>query len=285
MVYASAVDKYNEPSPAQPAKPLKRKPLGGYDLLMKKNENLATVSFPRDPERRVINRSEDFALLSFDHGVLYNNVFAKGNIQNVFQQIFLDGNQFGWEWDWPENTGPSVKTYPEVILGRSPWSKAQYGRQLPSALKKARYVLDFDFTCDAQGSWCDSFDFWITNNSDPKVKEITCNLCIWEKRHQIEGAYQGSHETVKIGGRTYNAVIETPADQPAKAWNTLFVIDTEPRSQGSLELHPFMEILIERDLAKPDHFLATAELGNEVAYGRGMTIVKEFSLRQGGIGK
>jgi hypothetical protein len=92
----------------------------------------------------MVKRPEDFALLSFDHGVLYNNVFAKDAIQNAFQQVFLDGNQFGWEWDWPENTGPSVKTYPEVILGRSPWNKAEYGSQFPCLLEKVHYSLDGD---------------------------------------------------------------------------------------------------------------------------------------------
>ena len=244
-----------------------------------KQKNLTTASFPIGPERRMVKRSEDFALLSFDKGILYNNVFAKGDIQNAFQQVFLDGNQFGWEWDWPENTGPAVKAYPEVILGRSPWSKAEYGSQLPCALEKVGYVLDFEFTSEAEGSWCDSFDFWITNKPDPEAKDITCNLCIWARRHQMEGAYRGNHETVKIGGRTYAAIIETPADQPAKTWNTLFVIDNESRSQGSLELRPYIEILAERGFAKPDHFLATAELGNEVAYGKGRMIVRKFALR------
>jgi hypothetical protein len=244
-----------------------------------KQKNLTTASSPKGSEHRMVKRSEDFALLPFDNGVLYNNVFLKGNIQNAFQQVFLDGNQFGWEWDWPENTGPLSKTYPEVILGRSPWSKAEYGSQLPCALEKVRCILDFEFTTEAEGSWCESFDFWITNKPEPEVKDITCNLCIWERAHQIQGAYCGSHETVKIGRRTYDAIIETPADQPSKTWNTLFVIDTEPRSQGSFELQPFMEMLTERGLAKPDHFLATAELGNEVAYGKGRTIVQKFNLR------
>ena len=242
-------------------------------------KNLSTAAPHMGPKRRMVKRSEDFALLSFDNGVLYNNVFAKGDIQNAFQQVFLDGEQFGWEWDWPENTGPSVKAYPEVILGRSPWSKAEYGSQLPCALEKVRFILDFDFTTEAEGSWCGSFDFWITNKPDPEVKDITCNLCIWIRPHNIEGDYRGSHETVKIGDRTYQAIVETPADQPAKTWNTLFVIDSEPRSRGSLELRPFMELLTERGLAKPDHFLATAELGNEVAYGKGRTIVQKLGLR------
>jgi hypothetical protein len=150
-----------------------------------KQKNLTTASSPTGPDRGIVKRAEDFALLSFDHGVLYNNVFAKGDIQNALQHVFLDGNQFGWEWDWPENTGPSVKTYPEVIWGRSPWSKAEYGSQLPCTLEKVRYVLDFDFTTEAEGSYCESFDFWITNKPEPEVKDIICNLCIWTRIHQL----------------------------------------------------------------------------------------------------
>jgi hypothetical protein len=242
-------------------------------------ENLTATSLIKGSEGRMVKRSEDFALLSFENGVLYNNVFGKGNIQNAFQQVFVDGNRFGWEWDWSENTGPSVKTYPEVIWGRSPWSKAEYGSHLPCVLKKIEYFLDFDFSTEAEGSWCDSFDFWITNRPDPEVKDITCNLCIWTRVHQIEPAYRGSHETIKIAGRTYEAIIETPTDQPSKAWNTLFLMDTESRSQGSLELQPLVEMLIGRGLAKPVNFLATAELGNEVAYGKGKMIVQKFGLR------
>ena len=245
--------------------------------MIRKDHTPASFSIGSEP--RLDKRSEDFALLPFDHGVLYNNVFAKGTIQNAFQQVFLVGNQFGWEWDWPENTGPSVKTYPEVILGRSPWSKAEYGSQLPCALEKVRYILDFDFITEAQGSWSESFDFWITNKPAPDVKDIVCNLCLWTRAHQLQGDYRGSHETVKIGGRTYQAILETLADQPIKTWKTLFIIGTESRSQGSLVLQPFMEILIERGLAKADHFLATAEVGNEVAYGKGRTIVQKFGLR------
>ncbi len=243
-----------------------------------KQTTLAAASSPTGPQPRRVTQYKDFALLSFDHGVLYNNVFAKGDIQNAFQQVFLDGDRFGWEWDWPENTGPSVKTYPEVILGRSPWSKAEYGSQLPCPLEKVRYVLDFDFATEARGSWSDSFDFWITGKTNPETKDITCNLCLWTRQHQLAPAYLGRHEIVKIGGRTYQAIMETSAEQPAKTWPTLFVMDTEPRSQGTLELQPFMEMLTGRGLAKPDHFLATAELGNEVAYGKGRTIVQEFTL-------
>jgi hypothetical protein len=84
---------------------------------------------------------------------------------------------------------------------------------------------------------------------------------------------------LKIGGRTYEAIFETPAEAPEKPWKTLCLVDTEPRSKGSLELRPLMDALIAQGLAKPTDFLATAELGSEVAYGKGRTTLRTFKLR------
>ena len=85
--------------------------------------------------------------------------------------------------------------------------------------------------------------------------------------------------TVKIGGRTYEAIFKTPLDNPEKPWKTLCLIDTEPRTKGSLELGPLMKALIANRLAKPTDYLATAELGTEVAYGKGSTTLRTFKLR------
>jgi len=40
-----------------------------------------------------------------------------------------------------------------------------------------------------------------------------------------------------------------------------------------------MEALIANGLAQPSDFLATAEFGTEVAYGKGRTTLRSFSLR------
>jgi hypothetical protein len=91
--------------------------------------------------------------------------------------------------------------------------------------------------------------------------------------------YKGRHETLKVGGRTYVAIFETLKENPDKSWKTLCLTDTEPRSKGSLALGPLMDVLIAHGLAKPTDFLAIAELGTEVAYGRGHTTLRIFKLR------
>jgi hypothetical protein len=56
-------------------------------------------------------------------------------------------------------------------------------------------------------------------------------------------------------------------------------VDAELRSKGSLELGPLVDAMIDNGLAQPTDFLATAELGSEVAYGKGRTTLRVFSLR------
>jgi hypothetical protein len=231
------------------------------------------VASPRE------TRDQDFALLSLGEAVLSNNVCFKGNIVDARQSIFREGDAGGWTWDWPENAGPGVKTYPEIILGRSPWQPVRAGNRLPCLLRQARLTLDFDFRSEGSGIWCESFDFWIASQADLTSKDITCNLAVWTAKHGLDPSYKGRREVLKIGGRTYEAIFETPLDQPGKTWSTLCLVDAQPRSSGSLELRPLMDLLIARGLARPTHFLATAELGSEIVFGKGRTTIRRFALR------
>jgi hypothetical protein len=225
-------------------------------------------------------QSIDGGVLPIPGGVLYNNTFGKGEIANYRQVVFRDEEAAGWEWEWPEIGGLAIKSYPEVIAGRSPWSEAAAGHLLPRPLAEAHLTLDFDFTTVANGRWCESFDFWITKSDRPNEADIVANLCVWTAKHGIDPVYRGVHETLTLDGRAYHAILETPSDNPAKPWKTLCLIDAEPRNSGSLGLEPLVDTVIEHGLAQPTDFLATAELGSEIAYGRGRTTLRTFSLRQ-----
>ena len=238
----------------------------------------APVSMAVESPREV--RTEDFAMLSFEEGMLFNNVCFKGDIREARQEIFRQGAAAGWSWDWPESAGPSVKTYPEIIIGRSPWSAAKAGDMLPRPLSKARLALDFDFTAEGTGSWCTSFDFWITSKPEPASKDIVFNVVVWTQIQALANTYKGKREQVKIGGRSYQAIFETPADAPQKSWSTLCLVEDELRSSGSLDLGAIVDFILVRGYVQANHFLATAELGSEVAYGQGSLTLRKFALRR-----
>ena len=233
-------------------------------------------------------RTEDSALLPIRGAVLYNNVFGKGAIANYRQSVFHGKDETGWNWDWPDNGASAVKSYPEVLVGRSPWSNAGgvagaarlgAGDLLPRRLTESRQTIDFDFSTVASGAWDVSFDFWITSTDRPTSKDIVSDLTIWTVNHGVKNPYKGRHMQLMIGGRTYEAIIETPKEAPDKPWKTLCLVDAAPRSKGSLELGPLMNALIVHGLSKPNDFLATAELGSEVVYGKGRTTLRTFKLR------
>lgn len=237
----------------------------------------APVSAPMESPREI--RTEDMAMLSSKHGMLFNNVCFKGDIRGAKQQIFREKEVCGWTWDWPEGTGPGVKTYPEIIQGRSPWGAAKDGDLLPCPLSKARMKLDFDFQTEGTGSWCTSFDFWITSKPEPTSKDIVFNFTVWTQIHALANTYKGKHEQVKIGGRGYQAIFETPVEAPWKIWSTLCLVEDDLRNSGSLDVGAIVDFLLARGLVKPDQFLATAELGSEVVCGKGSLTLRTFALK------
>jgi hypothetical protein len=119
-------------------------------------------------------RTEDSVLLPILGAVLDNNVYGKGNITNYKQSIFRGKDDAGWEWDWPESGGPELKSYPEVLIGRSLWNdvggiagaaELHVGDQLPRRLAEARQchqrtlarefrLLDHQLRSSNQGRHC-----------------------------------------------------------------------------------------------------------------------------------
>ena len=141
-------------------------------------------------------------------------------------------------------------------------------------------AIDFDFSTLASGRRIENLDFRVTRSDHPPTEDIVSNLKIWTMNHGVGPTYKGRHATLKIGGHTYEAIFETPAEQPDKPWKTLCVVDTEPRSKGTLELGPLVDAPIANGLAQPTDFLATAELGSQVMYGKGRSTLRTFRLRR-----
>ena len=76
----------------------------------------------------------EWSQFSFGEYIIENNVWGQGDIDDFIQCIYRTGNgddiHFGWSWDWP-NSNNDVKSYPEVIYGKKPWSSSSTTPELP----------------------------------------------------------------------------------------------------------------------------------------------------------
>jgi len=102
------------------------------------NRKSLTPSYRVNSDNRIVKRSETLLLLVFDNGVLYNNVFAKGDIQNAFQQVFLDEISLAGNGSGRKILVPRLKTYPEVIWDVLHGVKRFMAASLPCSLEKVR---------------------------------------------------------------------------------------------------------------------------------------------------
>ena len=50
--------------------------------------------------------------------------------QCIYRTGSEDNTHFGWNWNWP-NANNNVKSYPEVIYGKKPWSSSSTSQALP----------------------------------------------------------------------------------------------------------------------------------------------------------
>ena len=86
--------------------------------------------------------------LTFSEYVIENNVWGQGNINDFTQCIYRTGSEdnthFGWNWNWP-NVNNNVKSYPEVIYGKKPWSSSSTSQTLPIKIENIdQMYVDYD---------------------------------------------------------------------------------------------------------------------------------------------
>ena len=93
----------------------------------------------------------DWAQESIESYIIENNVWGAGSLNNYDQCIYItDNSMFGWTWDWP-NEGYHVKSYPEVMFGKKPWSSTSTHPSMPlKAVDVESFIVDFDLEMEAE---------------------------------------------------------------------------------------------------------------------------------------
>ena len=218
----------------------------------------------------------EWSQFSFGEYIVENNVWGQGNIDDFIQCIYRTGSgdniHFGWSWDWP-NENNDVKSYPEVIYGKKPWSSSSTTQQLPIKINNIDEIyVDYDLSINANGSYNLAFEFWVTTDSLSSQTGITTEVMIWMDNNIINPA--GSLiASVNFDGFEYN-VYRANWD----TWTYIAFLSVEPQYSGLLAVHNFVQYLVNEGMLNTDEYFADFEMGNEVIYGTGQTDINKYDL-------
>ncbi|UCH66474.1 MAG: T9SS type A sorting domain-containing protein [Ignavibacterium sp.] len=216
---------------------------------------------------------DDWTQMQIASYLIENNVWGKGNIVNYTQCIYeTSEGKFGWHWDWPDS-GYNVKAYPEVIFGRKPWWNESTYPALPLKLSAIEsFIVDFDLNMSATGSYNLAFEFWVIADSLSDENNITPEVMIWTDSNIMIPA--GSViATVSFDGFTYNLYRDVFTN-----WTYFAFLSETVQYQGTLNVHKFINYMVDQGLLNPTEYFASFELGNEVINGNGVTNIHNYEI-------
>ncbi len=180
----------------------------------------------------------------------------------------------GWEWDWPDDGKNRVHSYPSVYIGKKPWSEDSTTDELPVMLSEINsYVVNYGLETEETGLNNTAFDIWITSIPDSRGGKVRTNdLMIWLRPSPGWKPAGTWSESVTVAGQDYDLFTE-------QRDSVLYVafIAREYKAEGTLDIAKFLDLAIEREFVDPKNFLRDVELGNEIMWGKGKTIVLEYS--------
>jgi hypothetical protein len=212
-----------------------------------------------------------------------NNTWGKGTLQGWSQCIGLgngpDGTLAGrWTWDWL-NSGGNVKAYPEIVFGQKPGSSTT-SPDLPEKISSVgELVITYDITSTHTGSGNIAFDIWLTNTQNPSkwgVPPITHEIMIWLDRYGSMGPGGNWVEQVDIDDTPYAVYV---GENWGDGWTYIAFVSRDPQlGVRTLNLLSFLSYLRAKSLVTGEEYIASIEIGNEVAGGTGETILNKYAV-------
>ena len=215
----------------------------------------------------------DWEQESFGSYILENNVWGQGDITNYSQCIFLvENGHFGWKWDWP-NEGSHVKSYPEVMFGKKPWSSSSTHSSMPLQVQNVEsFIVEFDLEMQASGSYNLAFEFWVTSDSLSNETGIVREVMIWTAGEGIMAA--GNHISTPYFDGYFYKLYKAQFDN----WIYYAFVSDEDQFEGTLHIHNFINYMSSQNHLGSGEYIANFELGNEVVHGSGQTDIKSYSV-------
>jgi hypothetical protein len=245
-----------------------------------------------------IEKHGDWDTINLNQFYLGNCIWGKGAItdynQIIWAQLDTSSLPVGWTWRWPALDPGQVKAYPDISFGKNPWNKKSTSAWLPLRMDKIdELTVAYDIAHRENGKYNLSFDIWVTKTpdvTDPPEANINREIMIWQDA-QGEGLILDDRVSrrVVIDGENYRFCFAKNLAMPMQsqrnyARDYLSFHRESPEYSGETRIHLFLKYLLDNKYIAPGDYLRNVDLGNEVYFGSGETILNRYSItvRTGG---
>lgn len=216
--------------------------------------------------------------------VLNNNVWNKGDVTDYTQCVFAQSDTMpttiGWRWQWP-GSDREIKTYPEVMIGDSPWDGEPPTGPLPLPVDAGDILVTYDAALQASGHWNVALEMWLTRAPTPTPENITDEVMVWvAERDLVPGP--PTYAIVTLDDVKYSVHVAAghgdESGGSAATWSYVAFYARQPVLSGTLNMKRFLDYLLEEDLIAKDRYIASIEMGTEVASGEGEFILSNYEI-------
>lgn len=218
---------------------------------------------------------DDYHRVAVGDFLLSNNVWNKGDIRDYRQCIATRGGgaPLRWRWRWPG--GDIVpEAFPAVIFGWKPWLSRSTHPALPVRVDRIRKLdVRHDASIEADGGVYNlALDLWIVSDPPPRPERITTEVMVWLVNRGMRPAGE------RVGGVTLDGVEWELWDGRIESWRYLAFVHPGPPPER-IVVAPLLAHLVEAGRLSGEHWLASVELGTELAGGEGMLTLSTLELR------
>ncbi len=229
----------------------------------------------------LIEKSSAWEKIALGEYVVENNTWNTSAVRpgSVWRQsVFADPatDAMGWRWDF-SGQDDTIKSFPEIIYGKKAFAAyASTTPRLPMPLDRARFRLEYDYAARAAGTYNTSTDITFTDSAQAGEKNVRAKLMIWFDHQNMPFFNPAQVTRAVIAGRPHRVFIDRNHDDADGKWIYIALLPDDLPASGELNLREYFEYLRSAGVLQPGWFLASIEIGSEIANGSGEITFRRF---------
>ncbi len=219
-----------------------------------------------------------------DGFALINNTWGRRDLVNrvdYVQTITHSGRPDGvvFAWDWPVVAPRHVLAYPQILVGKSPWSGVGAEGDLPIRLSEIdSLTATFDLDWGGEAPFFNvAFDLWLSTDPAGGRDAISHEIMIWVKSAEFT---PGGKVVGDVSLPGLSAEFRFKAADPGgwPKWTYAAFASHEDMPSGQIDIAALLDRLVAEGIAAPDLWLMDVELGAEIVGGAGWLRIDRFDV-------